>query len=163
DVGRPVGNLDQPLRVGLVLGEEQLARALGVQEPLAEFRMRDPDDAGCGLTERGARGASAPRPQVAEPERRQQMERRRLGPAVVEADEPLLEDRVLAVPDGDGEAEELLIVRDSCEPVLAPAVRPRARVVVAEVVPGVAGFAVVLADRPPLAFAEVGAPLLPRE
>src|SRR5207249_4581131 len=59
--------------------------------------------------------------------------------AVGQAEEPLLEDRVLAVPQGDGEAEELLIVRDYCEPVLAPAVRPRARVAVAEVVQGVAG------------------------
>ena len=81
--------------------------------------------------------------------------------AVGQAEQALLEDRVLAVPQGEREAEPLLVVGDAGEAVLAPAVGARAGLVVGEVVPGVAAFAVVLADGPPLAFAEVGPPLLP--
>src|SRR5262249_49749833 len=59
------------------------------------------------------------------------------------------------------EAQPLLVVGDAGQPVLAPAVGAGPGLVVGEVVPGVAAVAVVLADRPPLAFAEVRAPLLP--
>jgi hypothetical protein len=44
--------------------------------------------------------------------------------AVREAEEPLLEDGILAVPQGQGEAEELPVVGDSPQSVLAP---PEAR------------------------------------
>ena len=81
--------------------------------------------------------------------------------AVGQAEEPLLQDGVLAVPQGHAEAEQLPVVRDAREPVLTPPVGPRAGLVVAEVIPGVSGLAVVLAHRAPLALAEVGSPLLP--
>ena len=81
--------------------------------------------------------------------------------AVGQAEEALLEDRVLAVPQRQGEAEPLLVVGDAGQAVLAPAIGARARLVVGEVVPGVAAFAVVLADGAPLAFAEVRPPFLP--
>ena len=81
--------------------------------------------------------------------------------AVGQAEEPLLEDRVLAVPQGQREAEPLLIVGNSGQAVFAPSIRSRAGLVVGEVIPGVAAFAVVLANRPPLAFAQVRPPLLP--
>ena len=81
--------------------------------------------------------------------------------AVGQAEETLLEDRVRAVPERQGEAEPLLVIGDAGQAVFAPAVGARARLVVAEVVPGVAAFAVVLADRTPLALAEVRTPLLP--
>ena len=42
--------------------------------------------------------------------------------AVGQAEQPLLEDRVLAVPQGQREAELLLVVGDAGEAVLAPAV-----------------------------------------
>src|SRR5262245_66322426 len=82
--------------------------------------------------------------------------------AVRQAEEPFLEDRILAVPQRQGEAEQLPIVADPRESVLAPAIGARARVIVAEVVPRVAGLAVVFANGAPLAFAEIGPPLLPR-
>ena len=81
--------------------------------------------------------------------------------AVGQAEEALLEDRVLAVPQRQGEAKPLLVVGDAGQTILAPAVGARARLVMGEVVPGVAAFAVVLADRAPLPFAQVRSPLLP--
>ena len=81
--------------------------------------------------------------------------------AVGEAERALLEDGVPLVPEGEGEAQALLVVGDPAEAVLAPPVGPGAGLVVGEVVPGVAVLAVVLADRAPLPLAEVRAPLLP--
>jgi hypothetical protein len=81
--------------------------------------------------------------------------------AVGEAEHPLLEDGVALVPEGEGEAQALLVVGDPAEAVFAPPVGPGPGLVVREVVPGVTVRAVVLADRPPLPLAEVGAPLLP--
>ena len=81
--------------------------------------------------------------------------------AVGQPEQAFLEDRVLAVPQGQREAEPLLVVGDAGQPVFAPAVGARAGLIVGEVVPGVAAFAVVLAHGPPLPFAEVGAPFLP--
>src|SRR5262249_4114090 len=80
---------------------------------------------------------------------------------VGKAEEPLLDDGVAAVPEGEREAEPLVVVGDAREAVLAPVVGARARLVVAEVAPGVAVVAVVLAHRPPLPLAQVGAPLAP--
>src|SRR5262245_10354422 len=47
------------------------------------------------------------------------------------------------------------------ETVLAPVIRTGARLIVAEVVPGITGVAVVLAHGAPLALAEIRAPALP--
>ena len=83
------------LGVGLVLGEEQLGGAVG-----AGARRRAgsaPSDGVLGDERRRASRArsrlrpvalagAAPRPGVAEPERRQQVQRRRLGPAVGDGD-----------------------------------------------------------------------------
>src|SRR5207244_742361 len=73
----------------------------------------------------------------------------------------LLEDRVLAVPQRQREAEQLLVVGDPREPVLAPAVGTRAGLVVGEVIPRVARVAVVLAHRPPLPLRKIRPPLFP--
>ena len=81
--------------------------------------------------------------------------------AVGEAEQPFLEDRVLAVPQGQREAEALLVIGNAGDAVLAPAVGARAGMIVGEEIPGVAAFAVVLAHGSPLALAEVGPPLLP--
>ena len=81
--------------------------------------------------------------------------------AVGQPEEPLLEDRILAVPQRQAEAEALLVVGDAGDAVFAPAVGAGAGVIVGEEVPGVARFAVVLAHRAPLAFAEIRPPLLP--
>src|SRR5262249_3497582 len=81
--------------------------------------------------------------------------------AVGQSKEAFLEDGILAVPQGEREAEPLLVIRDAGQAVLAPAIGPRAGLIVAEVIPGIATFAVVLAHRAPLPFAEVRSPLLP--
>ena len=78
-----------------------------------------------------------------------------------QAEDPLLEDRVAAVPEREPEAEPLLDVREAGQAVLAPAVGARAGVVVGQVVPGGAARAVVLADGPPLALAQVRPPEVP--
>ena len=81
--------------------------------------------------------------------------------AVGQAEQPLLENRILAVPEGEGEAEPLLVVGDAGQAVFAPAIGARARLIVGEIIPGVAAFAVVFADRAPLALAEVRPPFFP--
>ena len=82
--------------------------------------------------------------------------------AVGEPEQALLDDRVLLVPQRQGEAQALVLVADPGQPVLAPPVGARAGLVVAEVRPRVAVVAVVLADRAPLALAEVRTPEAPR-
>ena len=83
--------------------------------------------------------------------------------AVRQSKQSLLQDRVALVPQREREAEELLVVRYAREAVFAPAIRSRARLIVAERVPCVARRAGILADGAPLPFAEIGAPLLPGE
>ena len=80
---------------------------------------------------------------------------------VGQAEHPLLEDRVDAVPQRDREAEDLGVVAESGDAVLAPLVGARAGLVVGEVLPGVAELAVVLAHGAPLPLADVRTPLLP--
>src|SRR5262245_44705676 len=74
---------------------------------------------------------------------------------------PLFQDRVLPVPERESEAEALLIIGKACQAVFSPLVYPRPRLVMCEIVPGVAVVAVVLAHSPPLSFAEIRPPLLP--
>jgi hypothetical protein len=50
--------------------------------------------------------------------------------AVREAKEALLENGVLAVPHGQGQAQQLLIVGEACDPVLSPPVGARTRLIV---------------------------------
>src|SRR5262249_51428145 len=76
-----------------------------------------------------------------------------------EAEDALLEERVASVPEREGKAEDLPVVADAGKAVLVPAVGPRPRLVVGERVPRLAGRAVVLADRPPRALGQVGAPV----
>ena len=78
-----------------------------------------------------------------------------------EPEHPLLQDGIPAVPEGQRKAPRLVVVAKARDTVLAPAVGPGAGVVVRQVVPGVAVRAVILANRAPLAFAEVGPPALP--
>ena len=78
-----------------------------------------------------------------------------------EPEHPFLEDGILAVPHRKGEAEPLVVVRDPEDPVLAPAVGARARVVVREVIPRGAELRIILPHRPPLALREVRSPALP--
>src|SRR5262249_53509082 len=78
-----------------------------------------------------------------------------------EPEEPLLDDRIAAVPEGNGEAEPLPAIGNPGDAILIPAISARARVIVREVIPGRAVGAIVLPDRSPCPFAQVGAPALP--
>src|SRR5690606_31501359 len=78
-------------------------------------------------------------------------------------EDPLLEDRVAAVPQRQREAERLPVVAHPGQPVLVPPVRPGAGLVKREVVPGRAMLAVVLPDRPPGPLGQVRTPLPPRQ
>ena len=78
-----------------------------------------------------------------------------------EAEDPLLEDRVAAVPECEAEAEALLDVAEPGEPVLAPPVCARAGVVVREILPRRPVRAVVLAHGAPLPLAHIRAPEVP--
>ena len=78
-----------------------------------------------------------------------------------QAEVAFLQDRIVLVPQGEREAEALVVVRDAEDAVLAPAVDARARVVVGEEVPGVAVRRVVLAHRAPLPIGQVRAPAPP--
>ncbi len=79
-----VGRTEQPLVVGLVLAEQEVG--VGGQAPLAEVGMGGEHALAVHL--QGGLGAVvAPRPGVAEPERRQQVQGRGVRPAVVRRDE----------------------------------------------------------------------------
>jgi hypothetical protein len=80
---------------------------------------------------------------------------------VRESEKALLEDRVPAVPQGEGKAEALPGVGYSGKAVLTPPVGTGAGMIVREVVPGISVFAIVLAYGPPLPLAQIGPPLLP--
>ena len=58
--------------------------------------------------------------------------------AVGQSEQPFLENRVLAVPQGQGEAEPLLVVGDAGQTVFTPAIGSRAGLIVGEVIPGIA-------------------------
>src|SRR5512144_1767477 len=69
--------------------------------------------------------------------------------------------RIAAVPQRDREAHPALAIADPEQTVLAPAVRPAARLIVGQVAPALAGGGVVLAHGAPLALGEVRAPAPP--
>ena len=75
---------------------------------------------------------------------------------------PLLEDRVPAVPQGQRERQAVEDVGHPRHPVLVPAVRARAGVVVRERAPRVAAGGVVLANAAPRPLGEIRSPLVPR-
>ena len=81
--------------------------------------------------------------------------------AAGQAEHAFLEDGVALVPEREREAEALVVVGDAQDAVLAPAVDAGAGVVVREKIPRLAGGAVILAHRAPLAFAQVGPPAPP--
>src|SRR5262245_27837087 len=81
--------------------------------------------------------------------------------AVGQAEQPFFQNRIAAIPERDSETQRLCVVAQSGDAVFAPAVGSRARMVVREIVPGVAVLAVVLTHSAPLPFAEIGSPLLP--
>ena len=83
--------------------------------------------------------------------------------AVGEPKQSLFENRVPLVPQCQGKTKSLLVIADAAEPIFTPAVSPRARLIMGEIVPRIAVLAIVFADRAPLPLAEVWAPFLPRD
>jgi hypothetical protein len=80
---------------------------------------------------------------------------------VGQAEHPLFQEGILAVPQREAEAEMKLLVAEAADAVLAPTVGAAAGVLVREVRPGIALLAIVLADRAPLALAEIWSPAAP--
>jgi hypothetical protein len=78
-----------------------------------------------------------------------------------QAEQALLEDRIAAVPQREGEAQLLATIGDAREPVFVPPVGACAGVVVGQIFPGGTMRAVVFADRSPRPIADVRAPALP--
>ena len=78
-----------------------------------------------------------------------------------QAEQPLLQDRVPFIPQRESQAQPLLVVADPGKTILTPPVGARARLIMREVRPGVSAVAVVLANRPPLTFAQVRPPSPP--
>ena len=76
-------------------------------------------------------------------------------------EEPFLQERVAAVPESERETKPLLEIADAADAVLAPAERPRTRLVVRKIIPGIAVRAVILADRPPGALGQIRSPEMP--
>jgi hypothetical protein len=59
-----------------------------------------------------------------------------LGPR--DAEEPFFEHFIILVPEGKSKAETLVVIADACDAIFSPSVRPRARMLVGKVCPGVA-------------------------
>ena len=81
--------------------------------------------------------------------------------AVGQPKQALFKNRVLFVPQGQGKAQPLVVIGDSGQTVLAPAIGARTGLVVSEVGPSIAFFTVIFAHGPPLPFAEIRSPFLP--
>ena len=82
--------------------------------------------------------------------------------AVVQAEHPLLENRVGAIPQRQRQAQTLTLVTDPGEAVLTPPVSARPRLLVREVVPRIPPLTVVLPHRRPLPLRQIRTPRLPR-
>src|SRR5713101_3510347 len=73
-----------------------------------------------------------------------------------EAEQPLLERWVGLIPQGERKAQAHLVIAHPEQPVLAPAIRSRSRMIVWEAAPGITRGRVIFADGSPLAFGQVG-------
>src|SRR5947207_1200706 len=78
-----------------------------------------------------------------------------------EAEDALLQDGIVPVPEGEREAQHLPVVAHAAQAFLAPAVGTAASVVVRHVVPRRAVLAVVLPHGAPSPLAQVRPPSLP--
>src|SRR6516162_8706365 len=78
-----------------------------------------------------------------------------------ESEQTLLQNRILAVPQGQGKADQLMTIANAAQAVLTPAISSRARVVMRNIIPGGATGAVVFPHCAPLPLAQVRTPPLP--
>ena len=81
--------------------------------------------------------------------------------AIAQPKQTFFKNRIVSVPQCQREAQTLAVIGNAGEAIFAPAVSPRAGLIVGEVIPGVSAFTVVLTDGSPLTFAQVRSPLLP--
>src|SRR5882724_2418967 len=77
------------------------------------------------------------------------------------SEDAFLQDRIFAVPHRERETYLLMAVADAGDPIFIPAIGSRARVIVREVIPRRAIWAVILTHGSPSAFAYIGSPTLP--
>jgi hypothetical protein len=82
--------------------------------------------------------------------------------AIGEAKKTFLENRVLAVLESQRQTEALMIVAEAGNAIFTPTIGATARLVVTEVIPGSSIRTIILANRSPLALAQVGSPEPPR-
>ncbi len=78
-----------------------------------------------------------------------------------QTEEPLLEDRVPAIPKGQRETKPAFPIGDSQQSVLAPTIGSAAALVVGKIVPAVARLRIILAHGAPLALGEIRPPAFP--
>jgi TRAP-type C4-dicarboxylate transport system permease large subunit len=78
-----------------------------------------------------------------------------------QAEQALLQDRIAAIPKGEGKTKALVIVADAGDAVLGPAVGARTGMIVWKIVPSRSIGAVVFARIAPGALGEIGPPALP--
>src|SRR5262245_29313257 len=81
--------------------------------------------------------------------------------AVRQADEPLLEDGVALIPEGERQAKLAVVFAIARQSIFAPAVGAATSVIVRQIIPGRSAGAIVFAHGAPLTLANVGAPLAP--
>src|SRR4030095_699463 len=81
--------------------------------------------------------------------------------AIGQAEQAFLQDRILAVPECNREAQALLCVAEAADAVFAPPIGAATRMLMGEVTPGIAVGTVVFAHRAPLALAHIGPPFAP--
>ena len=67
----------------------------------------------------------------------------------------------MAIPQRKGEAEVLIAITDTCQPIFVPAVDTAAGMVVGKVMPGITIGAVIFTHGAPSALAEIGPPMFP--
>ena len=148
------GDPVEALSVGFVVAEQQgrcgPVRSRGDHQlEVAEQRVRDGDGALGRRGELGCRGAEIPRPRVAEPERRQQVQRVRLGPGVGDVDRHQQIGRVgLRVVDLD-DPVPVVVERTRVEQLVLGVVLPASAVLGPEILVGERGLRVVVAPAVP--------------
>src|SRR4051794_7186135 len=80
---------------------------------------------------------------------------------VGESEQPFLENGISPVPQRQREAEATMVVADSSNSVLAPAISAAARVIVWKIFPGSAVRRIIFAHRAPLSFGQIRSPAPP--
>jgi hypothetical protein len=67
-------------------------------------------------------------------------------------EQTFLKDWILAVPECQGKAEDLLIIRETSQAIFPPMICVETRLIVAEIIPRIARIAVVFANGTPLSL-----------